>query len=144
MDKFIATLDEYFGQKAPRLPAELKEFIVKISPYLAILGLIVFGLSLFPLLGFLLSGYGMMGLYTAYVPMTNVYLSLVVLVVVELLYLLAIPGLFKRTKKAWTWLFYAQVVGAISSLVSYNIIGAIIGLAIGFYILFQVKSLYIN
>ncbi len=144
MAKFISTLDEYFGQKAPQLPTEIKEWIVKASPYLAILGLIAFGLGFFPLLSFLLFGYGMMGLYTAYVPMTNIYLSLIVLIVVELMYLLAIPGLFKRTKKAWTWLFYAQIVTAINFLVGLNIIGAVVILAISFYFLFQVKSLYIN
>ncbi|MFA6253982.1 MAG: hypothetical protein WC640_01825 [Candidatus Paceibacterota bacterium] len=143
MNQLIATLDQYFGQKAPQLPANVKEFIVKISPYLAILGLIIFGLALFPLL-MLVFGLSAVAAYAAYVPMTNVYVSLVVMIVVELMYLIAIPGLFKRAKNAWNLMFYAQIVAAISSLVSLNILGAIIGLIIGFYFLFQVKSYYIN
>ena len=143
MSQLIATLDQYFGQKAPQLPANVKEFIVKISPYLAILGLIIFGLSLIPMLTFVF-GLGALAAYAAYVPMTNVYLSLVVLIIVELMYLIAVPGLFKRAKSAWNLMFYAQIVVAISSLIGLNILGAIIGLIIGFYFLFQVKSYYIN
>ncbi|MCX6713671.1 MAG: hypothetical protein NTV48_01025 [Candidatus Vogelbacteria bacterium] len=144
MDKFIVTLDEYFGKKAPQLPAGLKEFIVKVSPYLAIIGLILFGLAIIPLIS-LVFGLGVMNAYVAaVVPMTSVYISFVIMIIVEIMYLLAIPGLFKRTKKAWNFMFYAQIAGAVSSLVSYNILGAIIGLVIGFYILFQVRSYYKN
>lgn len=144
MDKLIATLDEYFGKKAPALPANVKEFIVKVSPYLAIIGVIFFVVAIIPVLSFLTTGYGMLAALGAYVPTTSVYLNLGLSIVVILLSLLAIPGLFKRTKGAWNLMFYAQLVSAVGSLVTYNILGAIIGLVISFYILFQVKSYYVN
>jgi len=144
MDKLILTLDEYFGKKAPALPAKAKEFIVKVSPYLAIIGAIFFVVALLPMITFLISGYGMLSALGAYVPTTSVYLNLAISVVVVLMYLIAIPGLFKRTKGAWNLMFYATLVSALGSLVTYNILGLIIGLLIGFYILFQVKSYYIN
>jgi len=144
MDKLISTLDEYFGQKAPALPAAAKEFIVKVSPYLAILGVIIFAATILPALRFLTFGYGMMAAYGAYLPTTSLYIGLAVSAVTIILCLIAIPGLFKRTKGAWKLMFYSVLVSAVGSLLSYNIVGLVIGLLIGFYILFQVKSYYVN
>jgi len=144
MAKLIETLDEYFGKKAPQLPAKVKEVIVKISPYLAIIGVIFIILSIIPLIT-LVFGLSVVSVYAAAVmPMTNVYISFAVMIIIAIMYVIAIPGLFKRTKKSWNMMFYAQLVSALGSLVSYNFISLIIGLIISFYILFQVRSYYIN
>ncbi len=45
---------------------------------------------------------------------------------------------------AWTLLFYSQLVGVVSSLLSGSIVGGLIGGLIGLYILFQVRPLYKN
>ncbi len=143
MDQFIKTLDEYFGKKAPQLPVKAKEIIVKVSPYLAILGIVFMVMSIVPLM-MLVFGLGAVSVLAGYVPMQNAYISIAVMLATGIICAMAIPGLFKRTKYAWNLMFYSQLVSAVGSLLSLNIISLIIGLAIGFYILFQVKSYYVN
>ena len=55
---------------------------------------------------------------------------------------MALPGLFARKMSGWTMLFYAELVGFVSSIVSGSIVGGIIGTLIGLYILFQVRTKY--
>lgn len=138
------TLDEYFGKKAPQLPQNIKEILVKFAPYLTILGviltipaiLIIFGL------GSVATVLAPMGGVPAVSTLPTMWLSTAFLIPVIILEVMAIPGLFSRSAKAWQYLFWAQLISIISSLLQLNIIGAVLGAAIGFYILFQVKSLY--
>ncbi|NTV41165.1 MAG: hypothetical protein HGA61_02735 [Candidatus Moranbacteria bacterium] len=144
-------LDEYMVKKAPfALPKEVKEFIVNVAPYLvivfAILALpmifaaigISTALAPFAMMGGLAGGYGFGWGFSAII-------SLVVAVIVLVMELMAVPGMFKRSKKAWKMLFYASIVSLIGSVLSISgLVGGIIGAIIGWYILFQVKELYKN
>lgn len=138
------TLHEYFVKKAPALPENIKEIIVKIAPYLTIISLIVTIPALFILLG--LGGVvttmaplgGMRGVQST----TAVWLSLLFLIPVVILEAMAIPGLFSRSQKAWKFLYWAQIISVISSLVQLQLFNAILSAIIGFYILFQIKSHY--
>lgn len=139
------TLDEYFGKKAPALPKNIKEIIVKFAPYLAILGVIISLPGILIALG--LGGFAttMMVPYGGYRMMgygQGWGVSLLLLVPVIILEIMAIPGLFKRKMMAWRYLFWAQLVTLVGSIVSFNIVGALIGAVIGFYLLFQVRSYY--
>lgn len=138
------TLDEYFGRKAPQLPENIKEIIVKIAPYLTIVGIIFSVPAVLLLLG-------LTGVATLIAPMGGVpsvaavptmWLSGLLLLPVIILEAMAIPGLFARTRAGWQYVYWAQLVSIVSSLLSLNFFGAIIGGAIGFYLLFQVKSHY--
>lgn len=138
------TLDEYFGKKAPQMPENIREILVKIAPYLTILGVLF---SIPAILSLLTFG----GLFTAVAPFGemagmrmagNLWLGALLLVPVVVLEAMAIPGLFSRTKQAWKYIFWAQLVSLVAALVQFNIGGLIIGGLIGFYILFQVKKLY--
>lgn len=139
-----AFLDEYMVKKAPfQIPMNGKELIVKISPYLVI----IFAVIAIPAL------LGALGLSAVLAPIAalgghvwgfGAILSLVVALITLGLELMAVPGLFKRTKGAWRLVFYATIVSLIGSLISYNIVGGLIGAVIGWYILFQVKELYKN
>lgn len=55
---------------------------------------------------------------------------------------LAIPGLMKKSKQGWTYMFYATLVGVVLNIVQLNIAGLIIGSGIGLYLLYQVKHQY--
>jgi ribosome-associated toxin RatA of RatAB toxin-antitoxin module len=55
---------------------------------------------------------------------------------------IALPGLFKRTMQGWNFMFYSQLVSIIGGILSYNIVGTLIGAVIGLYILYQVKNKY--
>lgn len=137
-------LDEYFGKKAPALPQNAKEIIVKIAPYLTILSviltlpaiLLLLGLSSFVAAIAPLSGAGV-------IPSGPlVWLGTLLLIPSVILEVMAIPGLFARSKQAWTYMYWAQLISIVSSLVQFNIIGAVLGALIGFYLLFQIKSFY--
>jgi hypothetical protein len=140
-----AILDEYMVKKAPfALPMGVKEFIVKVSPYLiiifAILGLpiilaaIGFSAFLAPVAVLGGSTWGFSSI-----------ISLAVAVIVVVMELMAVSGLFKRSKKGWQMLFYASIVSLIGSIISITgIVSGIIGAIIGWYILFQVKDMYKN
>lgn len=134
-------LDDIFGKKAPQLPENIKEIIVKIAPYLAVIG-VVFALpAILAILGIgtlaaplaLMGGVGTLGGFT---------ISMIFTAVMIVIQIMAIPGLFKRSLSAWRLLFYASLLSAASSLFSLQLGSLIIGTAISFYILFQVKSYY--
>lgn len=136
-----STLDLYFVKKAPALPANIKELIVKFGPYLVLLSIIVSLPAILTLLGlgaFLMPfGYGAGAGYGL-----NYTISILFLLVNVVMMALALPGLFKRTLSSWRLLFYASLLSIVSSLVSFNFVGALINAVISFYFLFQIKSYY--
>lgn len=143
IDQLEAFLDEYMIKKAPfAIPLGGKEFIVTISPYLIIIFAIMalpfifvgLGLSVFFAPVALLAGHNTFG---AFIGLVFAIITLIVEVV-------AIPGLFARTKKAWRLVFYASIISLLGSILTFNIVSGVIGAIIGWYILFQVKELYRN
>lgn len=135
----IGFFDFYLVKKAPfQLPKEVKEFLVKFGPWIALVWLL---LSLPALLV-------MLGIGTAFMPFGGAVYSVgftyvsVVLLAQLLLLALALPGLFKRKMSAWRLMFYSQLISIVSSLLMGSIFGAIIGGLIGLYILFQIRPLY--
>jgi hypothetical protein len=132
----IKTLEDFFA-KAPALPANIREIIVKITPWLAL----VFGI-----LG-VLGGIGALGL-SPMASVAGVDASFMVLlagifsIIGSALMLVAFPKLKEHKMDGWKLLFLSQVVGVISSVVSGAILGAVIGGLIGFYFLYQIKSYY--
>jgi hypothetical protein len=140
----IGFLDYYLVKKAPfQIPDPVREWLVKFGPWITVVLLalslplifVVLGLGtmLMPFAGTGYAyGYGYGGYWVA---------TLGLLVHVGLM-VLALPGLFARKMSGWTWLFYAQVVSAVTSILAGSILGALVGALISFYILFQVRSLY--
>lgn len=143
--QFEAWLEMYMVTKAPfQIPMGGKEFLATVAPYLAIVGIVLFVMSLPVLLGLgaMVGSIGMMGGQVGYGYAALV--SLVSGVVAMALEAWAVPGLFKRTSASWRLVFYATLVSFAGSVLSLNLIGAVIGGVIGWYILFQVKVLYKN
>lgn len=136
------TLELYLVDKAPfSIPSEWKEIIVKFSPWIALFLMII---TLPAILGIL-------GLGTLLVPFSylgglrmgvNYMLSLGFSAVIIVLDALAIPGLFKRSLGGWRLVYYAALLGALESLVTFNLGGLVIGSLLSMYILFQIKSYY--
>ncbi len=140
------SLNDVLVKKAPfQLPKGAKDVLVSLAPWLALIGgilgilgaLAVFGLgSIFGPLA-LYGGVAYAGTYY-----TTYLVSSVVLGVSGLIDLLAFPGLQKRSIKGWRWLFYGELIWAVSALVKFDLVGLIIGSLIGFYLLFQVREYY--
>lgn len=137
-------LDEYFGKKAPALPQNIKEILVKIAPYLVIIGLIFTIPAILILLGLgsAVTVLAPVGGAQSVASVPTMWVGILLLVPVVILEAIAVPGLFSRKIGAWRYVFWAQLITIVSNLVRFDIVGGIIGAIIGFYILFQVKSLY--
>lgn len=81
---------------------------------------------------------------------TWMYIGIAMLVVDAVILLMAYPHLVKRARRGWDLLFLGSVINVVYSVVSIFINGrgfssflfGLIGSAIGFYLLFQVKSKY--
>jgi hypothetical protein len=136
------TLNLYFGKKAPPIPENIKEFIVKYSPYLIVLILVL------TLPGILMA----FGLSSLFAPLALIggtrrifHFSFWALfsIIPLVLEIIALPGLFKRSKMSWEYMFYASLITALISVLSLNL-GSIISAAFSFYILFQIKTYYKN
>jgi hypothetical protein len=145
MNQLESLLDEYMVKKAPfSLPMGVKEFIVKISPYL----IIIFAVLTIPII------LAAIGISTIFAPLAmlggqtwgfGVIISLVASAIALVMEVIAVPSLFKRAKSGWRMVFYASIVSLIGNIFSLGgIVGAIIGTIIGWYILFQVKDMYKN
>lgn len=135
------TLDLYFGQKAPALPASWKETLIKVAPWITLVVLIMTLPAVVAVLGIgtLFNSFSYLGgANTGFTYM----LSLIFLAASFLLEAVALPGLFKRSKAGWKFVFYSTLVGMISYLVSFNLGGIILGTLLPLYILFQIKSYY--
>jgi len=139
-------LDLYLGKKAPQMPANWKEFLVKIAPSLAIIGVILGIPAILALLG--LSAFvvplGTLGGIASGKPFLGVgYLvSIFFLIAIIILEALSISPLFKRSKTGWNYMYYATLLGAVQNLISLNVGGLIIGTLLSLYLLFQVRPLY--
>ena len=134
-------LNIYFGEKAPSLPANWKEFIVKIAPWITLVILLLSLPAVLALLGIgaLLTPVSYMGGPTFGMTYT---ISLVFLAITIILEALALPGLFKKTRQGWNFVFYSTLVSIIGNIIYFNIGGIILGTIIPLYFLFQIRSYY--
>lgn len=132
----------YLHKKSPfHIPPHVREWIVKFSPWIDVVLLILtlpvviaaLGLSLFVLpFGAVINPFGsLLGI-----------IHWVIILGVFALQIAALPGLFKRSLKSWYLVYYSVLLGAVGSLLSRDIFGLIIGTAIGLFILFEIKDYY--
>ncbi len=136
---FEQELAPVFTEKAPfQIPDEIREIIVKIIPYLIILQIVFFVLSM---LG---GGLVILSAFSA-----NILFSISALISLAgaVIGMLALPGSFKRTRESWVKMYQAQLLFVLASLVTLTVSGFISGLislAIGLFLLFQIRSKYVN
>lgn len=144
LHQLAKTLDQNYA-KLPSLPKGVNEFLVSVTPWLAL----IFGVLA------VVSGLGAFGLLTALSPFavvagagqyafTGLFAALVLLAqgVVEIL---AFPSLKARKVRGWNLMFYSLLLGVVSSVVTLSVgsvVGAVIGFLIGYYFLYQIKSYY--
>ena len=135
------TLNLYLVKKAPSIPSNIKDLIVKFGPYLVALSLLSFLPSVLALFG-LGSLYRGLGIFRTYHLSTGYQLSLLIMTVSFVLVAIALPGLFKRKLSSWRLLFYSGLISFVHSLIYGNIISALLSTLLSFYLLFQIKSYY--
>jgi hypothetical protein len=158
------SLEDIFVKKAPALPENAKKSIVEYLPWInLVLGVLSlwaaytlwhwanYANKLVDYANSLSAAYG--GSTVAVDRLTPlVWLSLAVLAVMAAVYILAFPALRARKKSGWDLLFYAALLNVVYGLVSMftdygsfsNLLGTVIGSAIGFYFLFQIRGQYLK
>src|SRR3990167_6912047 len=107
----VVGMMENFFKKAPNLPENIREVLVKIAPILSLVfgilgiigGLAAVGLSPVAVFGGLNAG-------------AFVLVSGLLALVSSVLLLVAYPALNKRLSKGWTFLFWSEVISFISVL----------------------------
>jgi hypothetical protein len=131
----IKVLDDAFGQ-LPKLPKSVNEVLVNIAPWLSLI---------FGILG-IVGGLSAIGI-SPIAMFGGVDASFMVLatgigaIISSILMLMAFPKLKKRAYKGWELLFWSEVVSAVLAVLSISV-GSVLGILIGFYLLFQIKSYY--
>jgi hypothetical protein len=141
LNQLDSILTEYLVKKAPAIPTSAKEIIVKYAPYISLV-IILFSLPaiLFALgLGALLSPFAFLGGLRYGFSFSLTSLVLLITIVLDII---ALPSLFKREFFGWKMLYYSTLIGAVHSLLNFQLGNLIIGTAISLYILFQVKNYY--
>jgi hypothetical protein len=144
----IGFLDYYLVSKAPfQIPQTGREWLVQFGPWIVVVLLVLSLPAVLLLLGIgstwgpLNSRWGYSQAYGwSY---ANAYwLWLTGLVVPFALLALAVPGLFARKMSGWRLAFYAEVISLIAGVLMLNVVGALLGALIWFYVLFQIRPLY--
>lgn len=143
----------------PHLPKEFQKWLAQNAWWLVLIGVVLGLLAIFPLLGLTLFASALTATYSAYYPyafggtgllQTSLWVSLgfyVALVVIEAF---AVSPLKSMKKRGWDLLFLAVLVSATASVVNAiltttfaGLFGAALGLAIGLYVLFEVRSHFV-
>ncbi len=139
----IKTLEKFFA-KAPHMPKNVREILVKITPWFAII---------FGILGVLGGLYELGALITNnYFPFqfgerdatyyVTGFLAFLWWIGPSVLLIAAYPGLKAGKAKGWNLLFWSETTNVIISVVGLQLVSALIGGLIGFYLLFEIKSYY--
>jgi|SRR5579872_2932645 len=136
-DKIISITENWF-KNTPDLPTGIKEILVIITPWIALVfGIIsVIGSLIVIRSLFMPSVSGSSGLSP---------ISALLGLVSSILLAAAFPGTKSRRLEGWTFLYWSQMVSVVNILINFNlaaVISAIISFIIGFYLLFQIKSYY--
>lgn len=145
LEKFLET---YLVKKAPALPDGLKEFIITVAPWLALIGILLAIPAILAVLGVTTF---MTGMGVVMMPMHGLAgwggwfsIQLIFTAVIMVMEIMALPGLFSRKKKSWTLIFYATLLQFLSSIFFYITAGGILVTILVVYVLFQVKGKYKN
>lgn len=144
----------------PHLPKEFTKWLSENAWWLTLIGVVIGLLAIFPLLGLTLFASALTATYSVYYPyglgqsglfQTSLWVSLgfyVLLVVIEAFAISPLKGMKKR---GWDLLFLAVLVSAASSVVNailttsfVGLFGAAIALAIGLYVLFEIRSRFVK
>lgn len=151
MDQLIQTLQPYFTEKAPwQMPEVWRQNIVRYAPWVV---LVVFILSLPAVLAII----GLSAFVGVFAPLGGVgfaltyWIAVLALIVQEVLLIASFPGLKNRTISGWNLTFYASLFSLAHGVIDWlsnplfnfgSLIGAVIGAAISWYILFQIREYY--
>ena len=144
---YLGKLEEFF-LKLPPLPQNMREVLVKMTPWFslivgifAIFGL--FGGGLMILLSPLALLGGALGGVRGITGTIWFYINMIVNILGMVLELLAVKPLFDRSMKGWRLLLYATLISGLSTVFHLPFgIYSLVWTALELYLLYQIKSYY--
>ncbi len=147
-DDLLVTLEDAF-KGFPKLPKGFTDFVVAIAPWVALIfGVItLLGMVFGSLIGFI----GSIAYLFTGAPIRAVVLLVVIAIGIAegVLMVLSFKPLQKREMEGWRLMGYVNLLGVASAIVSFvgswsivSLVWSAIMMAIGFYILFQIKHYY--
>jgi hypothetical protein len=128
-------------KKLPVLPKGVREFVVAVAPWLAII---------FGILGILgsLAAFGISTVASPFIALggglglaTNLIIATLLGLVESVLMVIAFPSLLKRKVFGWSMLFWAEILAVVAGVVTLSVYSVIVAL-IWLYFVFQIKSYY--
>jgi hypothetical protein len=131
LKKVVDTMEPWFA-KAPSLPKNWKDGLVTAMPWIALI-------------------FGALGVYDGVLGLRNIsftvyaggFIASLIFFVSAILLLAAYSGLKKRSYKGWELLFASELVSLVGGIILFSgIIMTLVFSAIGFYLIFQIKSHY--
>lgn len=133
------SLENYLVKKAPPLPENFKETLVKIVPWLAL----IFGILAIPAL---LAVFGLGAVATPFMAFSGArtglfWISWIIGAAQAVLELMAFRPLKDHKKSGWELMLYSSLLGLLASLTSVSLFGLVVTV-ITFYLLYQIKSSY--
>jgi hypothetical protein len=133
-------LEPVFLNKFPAFPDNVKEALAQYGPYIMLVLAVLGVLALLTAFGLGSAAIGIGAV--AYGSGFNFYVGILSSAVILVMYLMAFNPLKARKRAGWNLIYYALLISVASSLIQLNILGAIIGAVIGFWVLFQVREKY--
>jgi len=143
MNDWLKKLDGFFAdlflKKAPQLSENSRGWIIRLMPWLAL----IFGLMALPgvLAGLGLSTIGAPFWILAGGRHFGWLIGFLIGTAQVIIELMAVPDLFKKVKRGWQLIYWASLLGIISSLFYFSGTGLVM-CAASIYFLYQVKSAY--
>ncbi len=141
MKQLEKVLSSFFAS-LPNLPASIREFLVKIAPYFAVIGFILSLPAILSLIGLGSFASVIAGIGGNWANDGGTALAIIYSIVSTILLGLSISGLFARHMEGWRYSYYNALAGGVYAILRYDLGGLIIGTGISLYVLFQIRSHY--
>jgi hypothetical protein len=143
INQYLTKLDSFFSdlflKKAPQLSDKNRQTVAKA------IGWVVLILGLFSLPGII----GSLGISKSIAPFWHIggkiyvrwIINYLVSIAQVVLILIAVPPLFKMKAKGWQLVYWATLIGVLSSIITFSGFGLTISIVF-LYLLYQIKKLY--
>jgi hypothetical protein len=124
-------------KSAPKFPPGIVDFLVSFAPYLALIGGVLGVLSV-------LTFFSLGNIIYTFKPsfVTLFYLPIIGSIISGIMLIAAYPDLKEKKLFGWKLVFWAVNVSILISLLSLNLLGALLGAVVSWYILSEVKGKY--
>lgn len=147
----IGLLEPYFTKQAPfQIPEAGRKMLVAWLPWISLILGVLCVLAFLPLIG-LGAVVTSLSASVGYSAGMLIWIPLLLLLGQGIIHLVAFPGLRRRSFGAWKLLFWADIIYFVYNVVNAfvypatlitSLLGAVLSVLIGLYILYQVKKFY--